>query len=107
MTSKDILDLFSEAGYAYTETSYYDDRNFQVVNDLGVGKGRESVDGEIVDEREDQKIEVIIGYFNESTSFGDWWYETVVATPDLLVSVIGNALGEDGAKPPQEFVKAA
>lgn len=106
MTGKDILDLFAESSYAYTETSHSDDDDFQVVNDLGVGEGRASVSGEIVGES-DGKLEVDLSYYNESTSFGSEWHTTVVATPDEVVSFIGNALNEDGAKPPQEFVKAA
>lgn len=106
MTGKDILDLFTESGYVYTETSHYDDEHFQVVNDLGVGEGRASVSGEIVSD-DDGKLEVNLSYYNEVTSFGDEWHKTIVATPDMVVAVVGNALNEGGQQPPKVLIKAA
>ncbi len=106
MTGKDILDLFTESGYAYTETSHFDDDDFQVVNDLGVGEGRMSVSGEIASEA-DGRLEVHLSYYNESASFGDEWHKTIVATPDMVVAVVGNALNEGGQQPPKVLVKAA
>ena len=104
MAGKDFESKYHASGYTWSETSH-DDRGFTLVNDLGLGQGRRSIEGTIVSEGGD-RMEVELSFYDENTSGGGEWHRTVTGTLDEVLAICGRAI-EDGESPPKELIKAA
>lgn len=105
MTGKEFQKHYESSGYEWTETSHFCDRDFAIVQDHGLGEGRRGVQGEIESEDGDRLV-VSLSFYDEHSSHGDQWHETVVGTVGEIVEICGRAI-EDGVRPPKSMIKAA
>ena len=95
----DIERMYIDAGHEWTHTSHFDDGDFTIVLDRGVGEGRYSVQCEIQAYDDAGILEVEMTYRAECCHFGDEWVEYFEGTAEELVHACGRAIMEDGERP--------